>query len=641
MPNFVDYSTENMNGTPVHTFTDANGQPSPPMYGDQANSLAQSIDQFKQFQAANAGPDLRVAGPGGGVPDDSTMAGSGALNQSDPGPSQSVGPAVSSPPQQAAGPAPTYSPQDTQAEAQKGDAAQAAAIHSAAASGNPIAGQNDPGAYINRPVVTAGTTKAQLQQRAANSVATPKSGEETVEGATPYDQNAAEARADADIQMRLAKQQQADMMQARADRDAQAFDQQAAIAATRLAHEQQKQQMVEQGVQSDMQIARSYRDQVAKQQVDTGQLFSGDRGAFNTIAAVIGNGLGAFAAAGGGSPTINGRRAAAGGTNYAKQIIDGAIDRDISAQEFNIRSNQQTANNQLNDVYKQLGDMNQAKTVVRQMQQDYVDLHMKALAARDSSPDVQNAHAQWEASNAADRAEQERKFQADSYGKHTIKVAQSYVAPGGGRSRAPTESEIRSRIETQSALGQLGNQGAAQQATLEHTQSETEKNLADAGKAKTGGDNGYNASVEPVDTALSAIDALAQKHGYTLDPRSGKYVEGSSGSAGFPRDVVPFVDSPTTGNFKKELNNVNTLHSIAMTGNKRANPEQAEATGAKAGTFNDTTREQLENMRADLLRKKSSIGSGTSGAARQGRAGQRVQVGIENQPSANDDIQEE
>ncbi len=338
MPNFVDYSTENMNGTPVHTFVDANGQASPPMYGDQANSLAQNIDQFKQFQAANSGPDLRVAGPGGG-PDQGaawTMPDGAAI----PGNPQTAAPPPVSPPQPGgAGAAPTPP------EGAGPGPDQAAAIHAAAGAGNPIAGQQDPGAYINRPVVTPGVSKAQLQSRAANSVATPKSGEETVEGAAPYDQDAADARADADIQLRMAKQQQADLIASRAQREANAFDQQAAIASVRLQHEQEKQKLVEAGVDQDMQTAREYRDQVAKQQVDPNRLFSGDRGAFNTIAAVIGQGLGAFAAAGGGSPTVNGRRAAAGGHNYAQDIINGAINRDISAQEFNIRSNQQGAQN--------------------------------------------------------------------------------------------------------------------------------------------------------------------------------------------------------------------------------------------------------------------------------------------------------
>jgi len=640
MPNFVDYSTENMNGTPVHTFLDENGQASPPMYGDQADALAAGIDQFKQFRAANAGPDMRVAGPGGGIPEDSTMTGSGQLNQSagpaaaPEGPNQSVAPSSPSTPQREGGAAPSYSAEDAQREQAAREAEQAAAIHKAAASGNLIAGQNDPGAFINAPV--QGTSRRQLQARAAGSVAVPKTGEETVEGAAPYDQDAAEERANADIDMRLAKQKQAEMLQARAERDAAMFDQQAAIAAAKLQHEQQKQQLVEDGVQQDYATAREFRDRVAKQQVDPNRLFSGDRGAFNTIAAVIGQGLGAFAAAGGG--TNNFRNNGAQSQNFAKEIIDGAIDRDIRAQEVNIRNGQEASNSQLNDIYRRLGDMNQAKAVLRSMQQDYAGIQMKALAARDGSADAQNAYEQWEAANAADRAEQERKFQADAYGKHTIKIAQQYVQPGGG---GPPSLDLQlKRARALGELGQLGNQGASQQAELDLKRSEAAKNNAEA--AKSGTDASYNSEVEPVDTALTALDALAQKYGYSVDPRTGKFSEGASSGSGFPRDIVPGVDTPTTGNFKKELANVNTLHSIAMTGNKRANPEQAEATGAKAGVLNDTTREQLENMRANLIAKKASLGTGTTPRARAMRAGQRVQVGVENnQAAASDDIREE
>lgn len=524
MPNYIDYSTEDVNGTPVHTFTDASGVASPALYGAEADQLASSIDRNKQFAQANAGPAMSV----------------------DPNaPNQSVG-APPSPPQLSVAPAPSYSqtdvdaartqqtpfgppvappatPEEQQAAA---EAAQVQQIHSAAAGGNPMAGQLDPGAYVNRPVRTAGVSREQLQHRAAGAVAIPKTGEETVEGAAPYDENAADARAQASLDLRLAKQQAADLLQQRAERDAAIFDQQAASAAVRIQHEQQKQQLIEDGVATDAAHARDFRDQVAKQQVDPGRLFSGDRGAFNTVAAVIGQALGAFAAAGGGSPTVNGRRAAAGGQNYAKQIIDGAIDRDIRAQEVNIRSNQDMANNQLNDIYKRLGDMNQAKSVLRSMQTDYAGLQMKALAARDGSEDAANAFAQWDAANAQDRAEQERKFLADSYGKHTVKVATRFSSPQAGGSRMPTEAEIQQRIGTQQKLGELGVQGRKQEAELGNLESQATKNRAEADKAQNPQNNPaaqeYGKSIQFVDSAQSAYEQAVTKAGGTYDKQTGE-----------------------------------------------------------------------------------------------------------------------
>lgn len=625
MPNYVDYSTENLNGTPVHTFMDANGQPSPPLFGPEADGLANNIAQFKAFRQANGGPDMRVAGPGGMSVDTEASV--------DPG---SGGPAQPTPSAAGAPPAPGYSQADADAARagptpigppvapgfaeQQQATAKGQAIHDAAQRGDLRSASLDPSAFINAPVTTKGVSRADLEKRAANVVAIPKSGEETVEGAAPYDQDAAEARAQANIDLRLAKQQQADLIAARAERDAHAFDQQAATSALRIQHEQQKQQLIEDGVNQDAATARDFRDQVAKQQVDPNRLFSGDRGALNTVLAVVGNGLGAFAAAGGGSPTVGGRRAAAGGQNYAKQIIDGAIDRDIRAQEVNIRTNQENANNQLNDIYKRIGDMTQAKSVLRQMQSDYVDTQHKALAARDGSDDAQSNLAVWDASNAADRAEQERKFLADSYGKHTVKVAQQFASPQAGGSRAPTYQEQLAKAEALAKFGAVGLSQQKDAADLEHTKAETNKlNTEAATPGGAAAQAKYNEGIQFVDSAQGSFSNALKQAGGSYDTQTGEITWGKDGlpGAGITRSLWQSSDA------KKVTGAVNIGAPAIEKGVEGDAAGEAGIAQIKESltTGNEDTRKAAwEQLGKTLALRRQSVDSGAAPSVRATRA---------------------
>jgi hypothetical protein len=646
MPNYVDYSTEDMNGTPVHTFVDANGQPSPPLFGPEADGLAQNISQFKAYRQANGGPDMRVAGPGGGMSEDPNMS---VAPEADGGMSSNPGAGAAPQPTPSAGPpAPGYSQADADAartaqtpigpptapgfaEQQQADA-NAQAIHNAARKGNLAAAGADPSAFINAPVVTKGVSREDLQKKAAGAVAIPKTGEETVEAASPYDTDAAEARANANLDLRLVKQQQAEALAQRAERDAQVFDQQAAIAAVRMQHEQQKQQLVDDGVQQDAAAAREFRDQVAKQQVDPGRLFSGDLGAFHTVSAVIGNALGAFAAAGGGSPTVNGRRAAAGGTNYAGQIINAAIERDIRAQEVNIRTNQENSANQLNDIYRRLGDMNQAKTVLRQMQQDYAGLQMKSLAAKDGSQDAVMAHQEWEASNAADRAEQERKFLADSYGKHTIKVAQSFVSPQAGGERMPTYQEQLAKAEALAKFQGVGLDQEQKSAELDKTRAEAGKLKAEAANGSPQAQADYNKNIQFVESGEGALQQIIRGQGGEYDARTGKVTWGNSDVPG--SGIASRVTGIKSG-AAKGLEKAIALGAPAI--EKGVEGDAAGEAGIKqiqeglTSGDSDTRRAAAEAMAGILAaRRRSAEASGTP-ALRSQRNGQRLQSSVDAQ----------
>ena len=621
MPNYTSVSTEDMNGTPVHTFTDASGMSSPPLYGPEADALASSVSSM-QSMAPQAPPPEPAPG-GMSVAPEALPTGSNA----------------------SFAPAPGYSQADAndaiaQRAAAAGQQQAAMAAHNAqliqhaAAVGNLQAASASPeaaAAFINAP--THGTTRAQLQQRAQNSVAIPKSGEETIEQGAPYDSDAAEARANANLDLRLAKQQRADMMAERAQREADMLDQQAAIAAVKMQREQQKQQQIEDGVQQDYAHAREYRDQVAKQQVDPGRLFSGDKGALNTVLAVIGQGLGAFAAAGGGSPTINGRRAAAGGQNFAKQIIDSAIDRDIRAQEVNIRANNDAANNQLNDIYRRLGDMNQAKNVLRQMQQDYAGLQMKALAARDGSQDAQLGFQEWDAANAADRAEQERKFLADAYGKHTVKVAQQYAQPGGGG--PPGYQEQLRRAQALAAMQGVGLEQQKNAAEIEQTRANTAKLQAEAAAGGPGAQQAqqkFNEGIQFVESGENALKTIVAKQGGRYNPATGQ-ITWSGGDV--PGSGVLSRATGLKGDDAKAIDAAVGVGAPAIEKGVEGDAagEAGIATIKENLTSGDSNKRRAaaEALAQVLAGRRRSVESGAPAGARQVRSKNQLQSAIESQ----------
>lgn len=615
MARLVDYTTEDLHGTPVYSFLDETGATSGPLYGDMADELRRGVDSYKAFQASL--PDNRLAsnGPAGFESEEAGMSVTGAprsLSAPVAAP-PNVSPNV--PPSAGAPPAPPLPQQP-----------QGVPANSPPQSAQVAPGMGDVATFINRPVTSAGVSQAQLQRKAGQGVAIPKGSDETVEGAAPYDADAALARGAANVDLRLAKQDQADVFAARAERDAQVLEQQAYMQQVRAHREQQKLAHVEQGVRADMETAQEYRRQAMAQQVDPTHLFSGVSGTIGAIASIIGQGMGAYAAA------------KLGGPNFAQQIVQAAIDRDVHAQEVNIRNNRETANNQLAEIYQRLGNMEQSKAVLRQMQSDWVSTQMGSIAARDKAQDVQLAHQEWEAQNQAARAEEERKFLAESYGKHTMRVSQEFAYPQAGGTRAPTLAEQRARVGLLKDIGELDKDAAA----TDKTRADTEKSRAEArktgfeaeqiagGELQTDVQKKYNEQIQSIDSTKNRLLAIAREHGYKLDPSTGELSGGS-----FPADLPSAgVNTAAVTKFNTDLTAVGRMFAGVINKGGEPSPDLLERVTPRSGSRDSPVEAQFQSIWQTLQQEEAAIKAGATGKARAGREAERAKVGVENNAAA-------
>lgn len=98
------------------------------------------------------------------------------------------------------------------------------------------------------------------------------------------------------------------------------------------------------------------------------------KGTGASILAVIGSALGAFGSALTKTP------------NFALEIINGAIDRDIRAQEQEIAINRESAQNALADLQRQLGSMDLAKAALGAIQTQRVQLQLQGIATSAKIP---------------------------------------------------------------------------------------------------------------------------------------------------------------------------------------------------------------------------------------------------------------
>lgn len=98
------------------------------------------------------------------------------------------------------------------------------------------------------------------------------------------------------------------------------------------------------------------------------------KGTGASILAVIGSALGAFGSALTKTP------------NFALEIVNGAIDRDIRAQEQEIAINREAAGNALADLQRQTGSLDLAKSALGALQTQRVQMQIQAMANKAKTP---------------------------------------------------------------------------------------------------------------------------------------------------------------------------------------------------------------------------------------------------------------
>jgi hypothetical protein len=153
------------------------------------------------------------------------------------------------------------------------------------------------------------------------------------------------------------------------------------------------------------------------------------KGTGASILAVIGASLGAFGSALTKTP------------NFALEIINSAIDRDIRSQEQEIAINREAAGNALADLQRQTGSLDLAKAALGALQTQRVQLQLQAMANKAKTP---AAIATFQKANGmlmqsyADKLEEYRQKAMGEVTKNIVNVAGS---AGGVRNRLLTVQE--------------------------------------------------------------------------------------------------------------------------------------------------------------------------------------------------------
>lgn len=315
-------------------------------------------------------------------------------------------------------------------------------------------------------------------REAATAVPVPKTVTTTMEQA-PDSPEMADARRFLNDEFEAAKLAEFESQQAIADRDAE-------LARVKQAELEEKRvvQARDAAAKEDRYRAERARAQAHLEAAETRRIapehFYSSKSVPARAMLVISQALGAFAASMPGGT----------GSNWAQQIIDGMIDRDVAAQEDEIKGGRVSANNALARIQEDLGgDLEQAKTALRMTQQGIFDAHIRELAASDKSELLQATANTWLAENQQKRLAEEQKFRDQSFGKQTVTA--QMVTPTQGGSRPMTLKEqaeaAKYRAEIHKADGYVAGKMGPDGKPLE--EGADPKLLAEYGKRRQGAEN--------------------------------------------------------------------------------------------------------------------------------------------------------
>lgn len=224
---------------------------------------------------------------------------------------------------------------------------------------------------------TRGVTREQLQAADEGAVAMRRGESDVVQQGTPQDQEYLDARAEQNIDARLAAQ-------AEGDREIAAADEASKLAAEQF--EAQKRIQAEEGARmADLQkqvtreqqlVDKAFAD-YSSSKVNPDRIYANP---VSRIAHVLAAAGGAYAATIAKTP------------NFAQQIIDQQISRDIAAQEAAIKLKGEKANNLLSNLRQSGMSLEQSRAVARGIQVQYEAKQLAALRAKNTVPALQSQY---------------------------------------------------------------------------------------------------------------------------------------------------------------------------------------------------------------------------------------------------------
>src|SRR5882724_2731123 len=400
----------------AYLFQQRNGPPQM-LYGAPAEQLKARLDASSGLAGqAVAGPGGGAPGDAGGVPANSVMAGSGALNAPAPAPEPAMSVAPAAPPPaplistapvgpiaegMPVAPSPEAREMAQQLAGPTEGVAPVATAQGASAPPTPTAlGANGinfgvtqlpNGQLAVRTPGVAAVTQEQLLKKygegqqlgSGQGVAAPHSVSETTTGGFDPSADYLERRADLAIDKRLAIDKASDVEAENAVREKQIADQQFQMAADFKAEEQARTAQITAQVQKDLETRDRLQKELGNAKVNPNRIFSGTGGTWRAIGAALAAGLGA---AGSGLQAMGGHP---GAPNLAFQAIQSAIDRDISAQENEIKIKGTLADNALTQYMRSGQSLEQAKLGLRSAQLQWVAAQNQQSAAMTKGSQVE------------------------------------------------------------------------------------------------------------------------------------------------------------------------------------------------------------------------------------------------------------
>ncbi len=321
--------------------------------------------------------------------------------------------------------------------------------------------------YQHAPGVAA-VTPAQLQAKAASGVALPHSMSESVSGGFTPSQDFLDMRSNLAEQKGMLIDETAKIEAANAGREQELARQQAAMAAQMKAEEQARADQIAAQVQKDLETKDRLQKEYGSARVNPQRLFSGPGGTARAVLAALSAGLGQAGAglqAMGGHPT----------QNTALMSINSAIDRDIAAQETEIKVKGDMANNALAQYQRSGMSLESARSALRATQLGWVAAQNQLSASMTKGAMVQTNAAMMQNGLQGALNDANEQYRQQSLGNATKSVAEQVVYPHGasGGGFTPLSSDktlsviekgqdVESKTATTAkTIGEIGKSGAA------------------------------------------------------------------------------------------------------------------------------------------------------------------------------------
>lgn len=428
-----------------------------------------------------------------------------------------------------------------------------------------------------RPYVVEGPTAA------TPGGVVPTAQSESVTGGFERDADYQEALSAARINEQLAVKRQRDA-ELVADAEGRKVAQEQFAAAAGQMDEQQK---IIAGIQAQVQQAQAVRDMAladyTSSEVEPNRIFQGGARPLLGILAAVAAGAGAYGAA------INKTE------NFAMKAIDQAINRDIAAQEAQIRIKKDAAGNALQDLMQRGMSLEQAKGTLATIQKTWAAQQLQ-LARGASSSEVINAR--YDAAIGkmqADAIKEAEDYDIKSQGTATktiqAKVVQARAgSPGGRRYLSPKEAIAFSKEKTGTEGGIASTAGAT--ATAKKTEAEAEKAALEGGPGgKKPLANEQKKAIADLDAAIAGIDEYEK-----MDSKD-KVLLGTTGT---------FADK-----HRKQMGAIaNALApglARAVEGDAATRDSMDRATGGLTALTYDQRQVTRDEYRKQLIRKRQAI----------------------------------